>query len=421
MMKAIYYTLSVTWKEIQLMLRERGVLAVYLLLPLLLSSLMGGINIMTNAEDEAAAILLHVCLVNQDADGAYGIEVAKALQSIDELDVEVYETAVQAEDRVAKGEAAAAIIIPAGFSKDIYDYTPTAIEVIVDPGQAEGASIVAGIMNQVVAEVTIWGEVQYGIRAVLDESGALAGASAEQRGAVEAQTLGVVMTALNEMRRTPAIAVASEDLEGTQDEGWIEAFFAMMFPAITVLFIFFGVAWLAPNLLKEREAGTLRRLLAAPVPRGAIIAGKMLAFVLLACVQVVVMFSVAHIGFNMPLGRAPLTLVVLTLVVAFVSTALGIMIAALAKTAKQADGIGTLMSFVLGGIGGCIGAREPFVRSGGILGILSSLTPHGHAVEAYYRVMAENGTLVDILPQVGILLAMGVVFFGIAVWRFKFE
>jgi len=334
MMSTIYYTLSVAWKEIQLMLRERGALAVYLLLPLLLSSLMGGINIMTNAEEKTAAILLHVCLVNQDADGAYGIEVAKALQSIDELDVEVYETAAQAEDRVAKGEAAAAIIIPADFSKDIYDYTPTAIDVIVDPGQAEGASIVAGIMNQVVAEVTIWGEVQYGIRAVLDESGALAGVSAEQRGAVEAQTLGVVMTTLNEMRRTPAIAVASEDLEGAQDEGWIEAFFAMMFPAITVLFIFFGVAWLAPNLLKEREAGTLRRLLAAPIPRGAIIAGKMLAFMLLACVQVVVMFSVAHSGFKMPLGRAPLTLVVLTLVVAFVATALGLMVAALAKTSK---------------------------------------------------------------------------------------
>jgi hypothetical protein len=35
--------------------------------------------------------------------------------------------------------------------------------------------------------------------------------------------------------------------------------------------------------------------------------------------------------------------------------------------------------------------------------------------------MAENGTLIDILPQVGVLLAMGVVFFGIAVWRFRFE
>lgn len=326
---------------------------------------------------------------------------------------------------MAKGEAAAAIIIPAGFSKDIYDYMPTAIEVIVDPGRAEGASIVAGIMNQVVAEVTIWGEVQYGIRAVLDESGALAGASAEQRGAVEAQTLGVVMTALNEMRRTPAIAVASEDLGGTQDEGWIEAFFAMMFPAITVLFIFFGVAWLAPNLLKEREAGTLRRLLAAPVPRGAIIAGKMLAFVLLACVQVVVMFSVAHKRgahwFQYAAGASAAD-------AGGAYSRRGICVDCVGhhdrRTGQDRQAsrcIGTLMSFVLGGIGGCIGARAPFVRSGGVLGILSSLTPHGHAVEAYYRVMAENGTLVDILPQVGILLAMGVVFFGIAVWRFKFE
>jgi ABC-2 type transport system permease protein len=420
MMSAIYYTLSVAWKEVQLMLKERGALAVYLLLPLLLSSLFGGINLMTNAEEEAV-ILLHVCLVNQDVDGAYGVEVTKALQSIDELDVEVYPTVAQAEERVAKGDAAAAIVIPVDFSRDIYQYTPTAIDVIVDPGQAEGASIVAGIMNQVVAEVTVWGEVQYGIRVVLDESGALAGASAEQRGAVEAQTLGVVMTTLNEMRRTPAIAVASEDLEGAKNEGWIEAFFAMMFPAITVLFIFFAVAWLAPALLREREAGTLRRLLAAPIPRGAIIAGKMLAFMLLACVQVVVMFGVAHIGFNMPLGRAPVTLAALTLVVAFVATALGIMVAALAKTSQQADSIGTLMSFVLGGIGGCIGARAPFVRSGGFLGVLSSLTPHGHAVEAYYRLMAENGTFGDVLPQMGILLAMGIVFFLIAVWRFKFE
>jgi hypothetical protein len=35
--------------------------------------------------------------------------------------------------------------------------------------------------------------------------------------------------------------------------------------------------------------------------------------------------------------------------------------------------------------------------------------------------MAENGTLVDALPQLGILLAAAVVFFGIAVWRFRFE
>ena len=35
--------------------------------------------------------------------------------------------------------------------------------------------------------------------------------------------------------------------------------------------------------------------------------------------------------------------------------------------------------------------------------------------------MMENGTVVTVLPQMGILLAFGVVFFLIAVWRFKFE
>ncbi len=35
--------------------------------------------------------------------------------------------------------------------------------------------------------------------------------------------------------------------------------------------------------------------------------------------------------------------------------------------------------------------------------------------------MAENAGLVDILPEIGFLVGMGVIYFVIAVWRFKFE
>jgi hypothetical protein len=35
--------------------------------------------------------------------------------------------------------------------------------------------------------------------------------------------------------------------------------------------------------------------------------------------------------------------------------------------------------------------------------------------------MGENATLFQILPQAGILLGMGIVLFGIATWRFKFD
>ena len=123
---------------------------------------------------------MHVGLVNPDA-GIFGAEVAKALSEIDELNVETFDVVAEAEEQVAKGEATAAIVIPAGFTQKIDAYTPTTIDVIVDPAQPESASIVTGMMNQVVAEVTIWGEVQYGIRTLLDESGVLQTASAQER------------------------------------------------------------------------------------------------------------------------------------------------------------------------------------------------------------------------------------------------
>jgi ABC-type multidrug transport system permease subunit len=75
----------------------------------------------------------------------------------------------------------------------------------------------------------------------------------------------------------------------------------------------------------------------------------------------------------------------------------------------------------MAGIGGAFPLWPPIFRAGGFIGILSKFTPHAHALEAYYSVMAENAIFTQILPQLGFLLLMGMVFFLIAVWRFKFE
>jgi ABC-2 type transport system permease protein len=336
--------------------------------------------------------------------------------------VETLDSVAPAEERVAKGKAAAAIVIPRDLSQGIDAYTPTSIEVIVDPAQPESTSIVTGIMNEVVGEVTIWGEVQYGIRNVFNESGVLANASPEQRRAVEAQSLGVIMTRLNELRRTPAIAVQSEDLEGIPVSTQFAGYFAYLFPGLAVMFIFFAVSTVASGLLSERETGTLRRLMASPIPRSAIIGGKMLAYILLACAQAVILLGVARIAFAMPLGRSLLGLVLVTLATALTSTTLGVMLATLCKNSKQADNLGTLLGFVLGGLGGTIAASPtPIFRSPGFMGMLSKLTPQAHAVDGFYSLMAENASLAQVLPQVGILLLMSGAFFAVAVRRLRFE
>jgi ABC-2 type transport system permease protein len=419
-MQTIYYTLSVAGKEIRLIVADRGTLAVLLLLPILLGSLFAGLNLMLVTEEGEPNIQLEVILVNEDS-GDFGVEVVKSLQSIDELNINRVSDISEAEKSVLEGGTIAAIIIPADFSEKINAYTPTEIEVIVDPAEPDSASIVTGIVNQVAAEFIIWGEIQYGVRTIMEETADLTEASPEELRAIQAQNMGVIMTQLNELRRNAAISVISENLEGVKVEGGITLFLTFLFPAFTVMFIFFIVGTESASLLREREVGTLRRLLAAPLPRWTVIAGKMLAYGLLVCLQVVILFTLGNLAFDITLGRDPLALVVITITVAFVAVALGMLVAAFAKTSGQADNIGMVLAFVMAGIGGAFPLWPPLFRSAGFIGILSKFTPHAHALEGYYSVMAENATLTQILPQLGFLWLMGLVFFLIAVWRFRFE
>jgi len=420
-MNTIYLTLSVTWKEIQLLLRDRGNLAMLFLLPMLIAGVMGGGNL-ASVQGEESTILLSVYLVNQDP-ADFGREVTKAVQGIPQLEVQELSSPDEAEGQVARGNAAAAVIIPSDFTQMINDHQPTQIDVIVDPAQPESASIVTGIMNQVVTEVTIWGEVQYGVRSILESSGIMAIASPQEQRALAAQSLGVIMTRINEVRKNPTIAVENVNIKGEETENWLSFFFPFLFSGITVMFAFFIVATMAQTLLVEREAGTLRRLLAAPIPRGAVLAGKVLAYMLLVCIQIGVLLTFSHLAFNVTLGNSFSGLALLTLGVAFVATSLGMLVAALSKSSEQAGNTGLILAFLLGGMGGSIplGSATLASRAGGLRQALASLMPNGYAVEGYYRLMAENGDVLRILPQFGVLVGMGVLFFVIAIWRFKFE
>lgn len=419
-MNAIYYTLAVAWKEIQVISRERTWLVILFLLPLLIGSFMGGANLAVSraAED---IIQLKVGLLNQD-EGTFGTKMAQTLHSIEQLQVTAYNDATDAEQQVAKGKVYALVIIPADFSQNIDGYTPTMVRVVVDPAEPQAANIITGIIKQVAADFGLWGEVQFGVRTIFEESGVLAVASPEQARGIEAQNLGVVMTRINEMRTNPVITVSVENPSTETSGPPMVHFFAYLFPGLTVMFIYFIVAMSSGALLSERDTGTLRRLLTATIPRGAILAGKMLAYMLLACLQVVVMLTVASLAFDTPLGKSPLGLIVVTIVVSFNATALGLMIAALAKTTKQAENLGLIMAFVMAGLGGALPmGPTPLYRSGGAIGAIASFIPHSHAVEGFYKLMAENAGFSQILPQMGILIGMGVIFFLVALWRFRFD
>ena len=98
-------------------------------------------------------------------------------------------------------------------------------------------------------------------------------------------------------------------------------------PAYTLFGVFFIMQTMATGLLKERQDGTFRRLLAAPLSRTAMLIGKVIPYYLINVVQVGLMFAIGVLVFGMSLGNQPLGLVFVTLATAGAATGLGLMLA----------------------------------------------------------------------------------------------
>jgi len=418
-MTSLRDSLAIAWKDLQLIFKDRGGLIVLFGLPMLIGSMYGSIyNNMDMTGEKGFTIT--VSLVNLDT-GPYGEQVVNTLEEIDLLEIQTAETVSQAEDSVVDESVMAAIVIPASLSQNVNSYESSTLEVIVDPAQEQFGNILTGIMKEVITPIDFQGELTYGIRSVLKDSGMLQGAPQEQQQAIEAQIMGVLMTQVMEMFQNPMISLQTEDLKGGDiliPNNW----FAVFVPTFVVMFAFFIVPGLAPELLKERREGTMRRLLAAPLARRTILLGKMLAYLLIVFLQVLVLFGVGSIFFDMPLGDDPLGIILVSIVMGLAATSLGVMVAALARTERQADAVGMVLGFLLAGIGGCIQiGLIPNYRMEGFLGTLSKFVPHSYALDSYRILMIESGKLGDVLPNILILLGFAVVFFVIGVWQFKYE
>ena len=269
--------------------------------------------------------------------------------------------------------------------------------------------------------MAIQGEIRYGIREVLTDMGLDESANPDVFRASQAQTEGVIFTQMQHLQTDEPIQLQRVDVKGKGVFSWEDSVFALQLPALTVMFAFFVIPALATELIKEKEMGSLRRLIASPLPKGALIGGKIFAYTLLIILQVVLVFGIAAIFFDMPLGDSPLGLLLITIALGLTVTTLGILVAALARSRDQATSVGMLLIFGLGILAGCFTPDNAFFRGEGFMATVSYYTPQAQAMMGYHALVILQGTLVDVLPYVGYLLGISLIFFLIAIWRFKFE
>ena len=188
-------------------------------------------------------------------------------------------------------------------------------------------------------------------------------------------------------------------------------------PAWTLFGMFFIVVPLSGALLRERQEGTLQRLLSLPVSGLPLLGGKLAAYVLVGCAQALVMLLVGRLllpRFGTPTlqfgGDLP-ALILLILACALAATGYGMLIGTLVRSYEQAAMLGPVsivLAAALGGIMVPVYAMPPAMQS------LSILSPLAWGLEGFIELFVRHGDLARIAPQLASLLLFATACLGLA-------
>ena len=188
-------------------------------------------------------------------------------------------------------------------------------------------------------------------------------------------------------------------------------------PGTAVMFVLIQMLNASTLLVYERETGTLQRLYVMPLRRWQSVGGKLLGQYAFGVAQFAVLIGIGSLMGVEWGGNTP-GIALLALVYTLTCAALGLALATVVRTSDQASNISLLLGLTLSPLGG---AWWPLEIVPDLMRTVGHISPVAWAMDAFQEMMFYNGGVVDILPMLGVLLAMAVVFFGFGVLKFEYE
>lgn len=297
-------------------------------------------------------------------------------------------TVSQGRNLVRAGKLDGAIVLPPGLSAAVVGGSPVRIAVLGDPKNPIGA-LVAGSLADSFASSTR--TIQFAARALA---------------ASPAETIRIASSA-----GSSSTPISISDTSTTKKNLDPKTYYAA---AMAVFFLFFAVQFGISSLLNERADGTLARMLAAPIPRRSILAGKAMTSLALGLASMTVLALTTRFALGAYWGN-PLGVAVLIVCAVLAATAVTAFVTTLAKTSEQANAWLSIVSVVLGMLGGSF---FPVAQAGGLLAALSKATPHAWFLSGLQD-LSSGGSLSVVVEPALVLLGIAVVCGSVALARIR--
>ncbi|HEY7484126.1 MAG TPA: ABC transporter permease [Streptosporangiaceae bacterium] len=182
-----------------------------------------------------------------------------------------------------------------------------------------------------------------------------------------------------------------------------------------LLFVFLTSLTGSVALIETRRLGVSRRMLATPTAVRTILAGEALGRLGVALIQGLLIMLGSALIFGVNWGD-PVGAGALLLAFALVGSGAGMLMGSIFSTEQQAGAVGVLLGLGLAALGGSMLPLELF---SGTMRAVAHATPHAWANEGFAKLVRQGGGIVDILPDLGVLIGYAAVLFVLGTWRLR--
>jgi ABC-2 type transport system permease protein len=360
---------------------------------------------------------LPVGLINHDQATGLGANLQDLLAASDVVHPVALDQAEAAgvDELVRDGDLAAVVVVPERFGEQALAGDAPRLTIVVDAATTAGQTAQSGIETAV---LRLLGAVETARISAGQYAGQASFSGDAERQAYLAEAVDLAV----EGWQQPPLRVATEQATGatTAAGGADEApsGFAQSSPGMMVQFAIFGLITSAMVLVLERRTGALQRLLTTPTHRATIIGGHVLAMFLVVFLQQVLLVAVGQFLFDVNYMRAPLATLTMMVTMSLWAASLGLLIGALATKEEQVITWSLIAMFLFASLGG---AWFPLEVAGDAFATIGHVMPTAWAMDGLQNIVVRGQALASVMLPAGVLLGYTAVFFGIAVWRFRFE
>ncbi|UHD17756.1 ABC transporter permease [Thiocapsa bogorovii] len=176
-----------------------------------------------------------------------------------------------------------------------------------------------------------------------------------------------------------------------------------------------GVGWV---IVRYRKNGVLRRLKATPLSPWEFLTAQVLSRLLVVLGASLVVYTGARLLLDFPMRGSYLALLLVYVAGALCLISLGLIVSSRLRTEEVADGLLNLISWPMLLLSGVWFSME---GASGAARILSGFLPLTHIVDAARAVMIDGAGVMQVLPQIGLLAGLAMLFLTLAAWLFRWE